>query len=115
MSQIIIFCTEPVRGTLHFHVRARGEEHWLFRQGFNLSLWERYRGGVPLDDALDWEKSRHSFAGRKVCEKLFKALSYIEKEYGIVLLRKSTGSRSRRGKEPQDGFDIYDGHDEPAA
>ena len=96
MKHAVIICTQPVRGTLYFFVLAYGERHYLFGQPFRSSLWSRYRFGVRLDDALDWSKSHP--ADRKVCEKLFKAIPYIEKEYGLTLLRKSrkTTRRTRR-------------------
>lgn len=94
MKQATIYCRELNRGTLYFYVSMNGEEHYLFGQSFRLSLWNRYRYSVRLDDALDWGKCR-TFADRKVCEKLFKNIPYIEKEYGLVLLRKSRKSSRR--------------------
>ena len=98
MKHAVIFCTQSVRGTLEFFVSSGGETHFLFRQAFRASLWYRYRYSVRLDDALDWDKCRHNPAGRKVCEKLFKALPYIEKEYGVVLLRRSSRKSPDRGR-----------------
>ena len=97
MKHPVIVCTQPVRGKLCFYVRSGAEEHYLFGQTFRLSLWNRYRFGVRLDDALDRGKCKYRPADRKVCEKLFKSIPYIEKEYGLALLRKSRRS-SRRGR-----------------
>lgn len=97
MKHPVVFCTQPVRGTLYFFVAQEGERYYLFGQPFRPSLWDRYRFGVRLDDALNWAKGRLP-ADRKVCEKLFKSIPYIEKEYGLALLRKSrkASHRSRR-------------------
>ena len=101
MKQSIVICTQPVRGTLYFYVKSSGEEHYLFGQTFRASLWNRYRFGVRLDDALDWGKCRCP-ADRKVCEKLFKSISWIEKEYGLSLLRKSRKSPRRTAPEREE-------------
>ena len=95
MKQSVIFCTQPVHGTLYFYVLSGREEHYLFGQSFRPSLWKRYRSGVLLDDALDRAKCRP--ADRKVCDKLFKTLPGIEKEYGLNLLRRGTkNARAKR-------------------
>lgn len=101
MKHPVILCTQPIRGTLYFFVVSEGERYYLFGQSFRPSLWDRYRFGVRLDDALDWEKGRFP-ADRKVCERLFKSIPYIEKEYGLVLLRKSRKtSRQRRWEDDE--------------
>lgn len=96
MKHAVIFCTQPVHGTLYFYVLSGREEHYLFGQSFRPSLWKRYRFGVLLDDALDRAKCKP--ADRKICDKLFKALPYIEREYGVSLLRRNrkTSRRDRR-------------------
>ena len=101
MKQSVIICTQPVRGTLCFFVLACGERHYLFGQAFRPSLWSRYRFGVRLDDALDWSKCHGLPAEGKVREKIFKSILYIEKEYGIALLRISQKS-SRRARREDD-------------
>jgi hypothetical protein len=98
MKQSVVYCTQPVRGKLYFRVASAGEDHYLFTQPFRLSLWNRYRFGVRLEDALDWSRCGTP-AGRKVCEKLFKWIRSIEKEYGIALLRKSRKPSRRTRRE----------------
>ena len=95
MKHPVILCTQPVRGTLYFFVACAGEEHYLFGQAFRPSLWNRYRFGVRLDDALDWAKGRYP-ADRKVSEKLFKSIPSVEKEFGLAILRKSRKTSRRR-------------------
>ena len=99
MRQAVIFCTQPVRGKLYFHVAAGGEEHCLFGQPFRASLWNRYRFGVRLEEALDRSACRAVPAQMKVCEKLFRTIPYIEKEYGLALLRRTRRSSRRRKRE----------------
>lgn len=101
MKHAVIICTQPVHGTLYFFVLVYGERHYLFGQAFYPSLWSRYRFGVLLDDALDWSKCHGLPAEVKVREKIFKSIPYIEKEYGIALLRRSRKS-SRRSKREDD-------------
>ena len=109
MKQSVVFCTQPIHGTLYFYVLTGREEHYLFGQSFRPSLWKRYRYGVLLDSALDWSKCGFP-PERKVREKLFKMIPYIEKEYGLSLLRKSEKSsrRRRREDEPSDRLDRLD-------
>ena len=99
MRQPVIYCTQPVRGTLYFYVRSAGEEHYLFGQPFRATLWDRYRFGVRLEDALKWSGCHAVPSQMKVCEKLFKMIPWIEKEYGLPLLRKSRKSSRREGRE----------------
>ena len=106
MKQSVVFCTQPVHGTLYFYVLTGREEHYLFGQSFRPSLWKRYRYGVLLDDALDWAKGRYP-ADRKVSEKLFKMIPYIEKEYGVSLLRKSRKPSRRRRREDELSDRLY--------
>ena len=94
MKNPVIHCTQPIRGALYFFVVSEGERYYLFGQSFRPSLWNRYRFGVQLDDALDWAKGRFP-ADRKVCEKLFKSIPYIEKAYGLALLRRSRKASQR--------------------
>ena len=101
MKQTVVFCTQPVRGKLYFYAASAGEEHYLFGQTFRVSLWNRYRFGVRLDDALDRGKCRCP-AEQKVCEELFKSISYIKKEYGLSLLRKSRKSPRRTAPEREE-------------
>ena len=37
----IVYCTQPVHGTLDFYVFTGKEDHYLFRQSFRPSLWNR--------------------------------------------------------------------------
>ena len=92
MKKSVIYCTQPVHGTLYFYVLAGREEHYLFGQSFRPSLWQRYRFGVLLDDALD--RAKCTPADRKICDRLFKMIPYIEKEYGVSVLRRSRLPRS---------------------
>ena len=95
----IVYCTQPVHGTLDFYVFTGKEDHYLFRQSFRPSLWNRYRYGVALDKALDWARCGNVPPQQKVCEKLFKAIHYVEKEYGIRLLRRSKKDSRRKRRE----------------
>ena len=81
------------------HLHPARPRHYLFSQPFRPSLWSRYRFGVLLDEALDWSKCRGLPAEDKVREKLFKSIPYIEKEYGIALLRRSKKASRRVRRE----------------
>ena len=101
MKHSVVFCTQPVRGTLYFYVSSsRSDRHYLFAQSFRPDLWNRFRFGVLLDDALD--RSKYPLHHQKFCDKLFKAIPYIEKEYGVRLLRRSRRSLRRDCREDPD-------------
>ena len=100
MKNPVIHCTQPVRGTLYFFITANGEMHYLFGQNFRDSLWKRYRFGIRLDEALD--RSKWSHVDQKICDKLFKVLPHVEREYSISLLRKKPkSSRHERRKDDE--------------
>lgn len=92
MKQAVINCREIKKGTLGFFVSVKGREYYLFAQSFHPAVMNRYRNNMVLKEALSAAKSRKHPGCMKVREKLLKILPYIEKEYGLSLLKQNRGS-----------------------
>ena len=90
-----IWCETTDKGVQSFYVRAEGEIHFLFSQTYHAGVKRFYGGGVDLDSALSFKRASGDHAIIHTMEKLPIYLRYIEREYGITLLRK-TEKRARR-------------------
>ena len=102
MKQPVILCRELNRGTVYFYVAVAGEEYYLFGQPYRTTVWKRYRTGVPLDEALDFGRCGQKPVLEKVAEKLPSFLRYVEKEYGVKLLRGKKKTRQNRREEEEE-------------
>ena len=90
----IIYCKNVEHGKLHFYLKAEGEEHYLFNRGYNGLASRYYSNGVSIDKALSKTSSPML---NEISDKLPSILRYIEKEYGVSVL-KSTFKKSDSGK-----------------
>ena len=85
-----VFCLTTAKGVQSFYLEAHGERHYLFSQNFRRSVKNYFgRGGVHVDAALDFSRSGHSTSVIHTMRKLPSYIRYIEKEYGIEVLRKT--------------------------
>ena len=101
MKNAVVF-SRPVKNKdmLDFFVSLNGEEHWLFRHKKAHWLNDRFGAGVYLDDALGrqlWLK--HPSAHKELRTHFLRAVKYVEKEYGMPLLRRTRNSRRPRFTE----------------
>lgn len=89
-----IYCKSQ-KNVNHFYLCHEGEEYYLFTQSYRRGVTAYFCRGVTCDKALDFGKARHDTAVKNTMEKLPSYLRYIEKEYGIEVLRK-TVKKNRR-------------------
>ena len=82
---------------LEFFACTGGEEIYLFSQRFDRAVFERYKKGVELGDALTPVKRYgRNLPLEKVSDKLPAYIRYVEQEYGVSLLRGHVSRDSRR-------------------
>jgi hypothetical protein len=70
------------------YLKANGKEYYLFSQNYRRAVKEYYSTPVALDRALDFSCS-NGLPVRKTMEKLRAYIPYIEREYGVSVLKKT--------------------------
>lgn len=112
MKTPIVSCTCAKKDSdksriLYFYISAPGGKYYLFAAPFRRSLFGRFRWGVPLDDALD--RSRYEQNQKRIPQRIFRSLWYLDREYGLSILRKSRERRDpRRKRSAPDACDPFD-------
>lgn len=95
-----IIC-KAASGRLEFFACSGREEMFLFSQRYDRAVFERFRRGVELGEALTPTKRRgRNLPLEKVSDKLPAYIRYVEQEYGVSLLhnRAADNRRSLRVK-----------------
>lgn len=91
-----IFCRITAKGVHSFFLEACGERHFLFSQGYRHGVNAYFREGVRLDSALDFSRANGDSAIIRTMEKLPAAIRYVEREYGLTVLRQTARKNARR-------------------
>ncbi len=95
----VVYCKPAGKGTQAYFVRVNGKTYYLFESKYRVSNRDIFRSGIRLDKINDFSTTR-STSVRKTKEKLSAYLSFIEKEYGVVIYsnkarRHELGNRCR--------------------
>jgi hypothetical protein len=91
-----VYCTTTEKSVQTFYLVADGKEYYLFRQNYRRSVAEYYRCGVTVNEAINFGRSKHNTALINTMEKLPAYIRYIEKEYGIEVLKQTAKKNNRR-------------------
>lgn len=83
-----IYCKTIEKGRQAYYLHTNMCEYYLFTQNFRRSNKAFFGCGILLDNALDYSLN-NSPSVRKTMTKLIPAIGYIEKEFGLILLRKT--------------------------
>ncbi len=84
-----VYCLTTDNGVQSFYLEACGETHYLFSQNYRRGVKEYFGQGVHIDAAMDFSRARNNTAVLNTMRKLPSYIKYIEKEYGIEVLRKT--------------------------
>lgn len=87
-EKIVIYCKLIYKGQHSYFLSINNEEYYLFTQKYRKSNKEFFGSGALLDNALDFSLT-HSTSVRKTMTKLIRKLKIIEKEYELIILRKT--------------------------
>lgn len=90
-----IYCVPSAKGVHAFYLQTEGEDYYLFSQNFRKGVHDYYKNGVSVDRALDFSFGGHDSAIARTMEKLPSYIRYVEKEYGVRVL-KQTVRRDRK-------------------
>ena len=95
-----VYCTLTDKGVHTFYLVAEGQEYYLFRQNYRRGVNNFFRDGVNIDRAIDFSKARHDDALIRTMQKLPMYIKYIEKCYGVEVLRATAKRNSvMRGRK----------------
>ena len=89
-----VYCLPTDKGIHTFYLITEGQKYYLFRQNYRKGVNEYFRDGVTIDRALDFSKSRHDEAIVRTMQKLPMYIKYIEKLYGLEVLRETVKRNS---------------------
>ena len=90
-----IYCrrVKDNRDMIDFFIEASGRSVFLFRQHYATTVYERFKNGCRLEEALKFKKVGRAMENFN--EKLPKYIRYIEKEEGIKILEKCGGRKKK--------------------
>ena len=84
-----IYCLTTDKEIQSFYLEAEGETHYLFSQQYKRGVKEYFGSGVHIDAAMDFSRARHNAAILHTMRKLPSYIKYVEKEYGLEVLRQT--------------------------
>ena len=84
-----VYCKATDQGVHTFYLVSEGREYFLFHQNFRRGVAEYYRYGVTVNEAINFGRSKHNTALINTMEKLPAYIRYVEKEYGIEVLKQT--------------------------
>ena len=84
-----IYCRTTAKGVQSFFINSNGENHFLFSQNFRRGVKEYFERGVSIDQAINFARARGNSAVMHTMEKLPSYIRYIEREYGLEVLRRT--------------------------
>ena len=84
-----IYCETTAKGVQSFFITANGETHFLFSQNFRRGVKDYFERGVRIDEAINFKRANGNSAIIHTMEKLPAYIRYVEREYGIEVLRRT--------------------------
>lgn len=90
-----IICKSTEQAKTSFYLVFDNNEHYLFTQNYRKGVKDYFMNGVTINEALDTSKGRFDSALMRTMEKMPAYIRYIEKEYGITILRQTKKKEER--------------------
>ena len=84
-----IYCETTAKGVQSFFINANGETHFLFSQNFRRGVKDYFERGVRIDEAINFKRANGNSAIIHTMEKLPAYIRYVEREYGMEVLRRT--------------------------
>ena len=91
-----IICRTTAKGESSFYVSVDGETHFLFSQNYHTGVRRYFRGPVSVTKAIDFSCAKGNKALIHTMEKLPSYIRYVEREYGIEVLKQTQRRNARR-------------------
>lgn len=90
-----IICKPTAKGIHSFYLTCEMGTYFLFCQNYRKGVQEFYSKGVSLKNAIDVSKGKKDTAIVRTMNKILPYIRYIEKEYDIKVLDR-TSRKERR-------------------
>ena len=87
-QKCIVYCKTASKRKQAYYLQVNKQEYYLFSQNYRKSNKEFFGNGILLNAALDYAASK-STSVRRTITKLIPHIKYIEKIYGLIILRKT--------------------------
>ena len=87
-----IVCKTTPSGKNNLYLTVDGRDIFLFSQDYRKTVSDFYQNPICVDRALDYSVST-GIVVRKTMDKLRVYIPYIEKEYGVSVLKKTKKSQ----------------------
>lgn len=84
----MIYCVKN-RGTHSFFMFFGRQKYYLFCQNYRKGVQEYYSKGVSLNESINFSKSHNDSAIIKTMSKIPMYIRYVEKEFGIEVLKQT--------------------------
>ena len=95
----MIYCEPTACGVHTFFLVVNGQKYYLFSQNYRKGVHAYYSKGVPLTQAVNYSKTHNDSALIRTMSKLPMYIKYVEKEYGIEVLKRTKKKRRNVGYE----------------
>ena len=82
-----IYCKPTAQGIHSFYLLTDAGEYFLFSQNYRKGVQSYFSKGVRLDQSRNYAKTNRDTAVIKTMSKLPTYIKYVEKEYGMQVLR----------------------------
>ena len=101
MKRAIIKCSKDAKGNhLNFYAVTGKQSLFIFSRKYNNEVSCYFKNGVPVSEVFNISKVYRRPAVRNIIEQLPVHIRFVEREYGVELLRKrSFNHRSGRISE----------------
>ena len=84
-----VHCEATDKEVHTFYLVSEGIKYFLFHQSFRRGVKEYFGRGVSINEAFNFGRSHHNTALIHTMEKLPAYIKYVEKEYGIEVLKQT--------------------------
>ena len=91
-----VYCVVSDKGKHSFYLEQDNSRYYLFTQSYRKSVQHYYGKGVLLDEAVNFNRSKHDSAIINTMEKLPSYIKYVEKEFEISVLKKTKHKKDQR-------------------
>ena len=91
-----IFCRTTAKGVSSFYVSVDGETLFLFSQNYHSGVRHYFRGPISVTRAIDFSCAKGNKALLRTMEKLPAYIRYVEREYGVEVLKQTKRKNARR-------------------
>lgn len=92
-----VYCVPAAKGVHAFYLKDGEKSFFLFSQNYRKGVQRYFSRGVSVDAATDFSRAHGDSALMRTMSKLPAHIRYVEKEYGIAVLRQTVKRNGEKG------------------